>query len=354
MAQDDNVKTIKLGVVLQKLWKHKRFFFIVWPVTAVLSYLLILGAPRYYATDAKLAPELGSGGEGSAISSIASSFGFDLGETQNGDAISPLLYPDLMEDNGFVTSLFSIRVKTIDGSVDTDYYTYLKKHQKQAWWSKLTRSLTGIFGKKKSETNGSGTEELDPYNLPESVSNVADAIRGSVMLSLNDKTGVITVKVNAQDPLVCKIVADSVVVRLRDFITDYRTNKARIDEKHYSELAEQAMAEYEKARTAYAAYADRYSNAVLSTYKTQEDALLNEMQLKYTTYTTVSAQLQQVRAKVQERTPAFTLLKGASVPIRPAGPKRLYFVFFMLVMVTMISSVYILRKDIKKIIIVQE
>ena len=40
------------------------------------------------------------------LGSIASSFGFDLGEMQSSDAINPLLYPDLMDDNAFVFCSF--------------------------------------------------------------------------------------------------------------------------------------------------------------------------------------------------------------------------------------------------------
>ena len=48
----------------------------------------------------------------------------------------------------------------------------------------------------------------------------------------------------------------------------------------------------------------------------------NEMQLKYDAYTTLDKQLQAAKAKVQERTPAFTMIKGSSVPIKPAGPSQ--------------------------------
>ena len=72
---------------------------------------------NYYTTDVKLAPELGINSSVSTLSSIASSFGFDIGDLKTNDAITPLLYPDLMEDNGFVYSLFDIKVQTKDGTI---------------------------------------------------------------------------------------------------------------------------------------------------------------------------------------------------------------------------------------------
>ena len=64
------------------------------------------------------------------------------------------------------------------------------------------------------------------------------------------------------------------------------------------------------------------------------------MQLKYNTYTTLMTQYQAAKAKVQERTPAFTLVQGAAVPIKPAGPKRMIFVIGMCVLAVFGTSLY--------------
>ena len=88
-----------------------------------------------------LAPEMGGDFEGGTLGSLASSFGFDLGMGQSMDAISPLLYPDLMEDNAFVANLFKIEVESADGEIKTNYYDYLAKHQKHPWW---TKAIGGI------------------------------------------------------------------------------------------------------------------------------------------------------------------------------------------------------------------
>ena len=67
------------------------------------------------------------------------------------------------------------------------------------------------------------------------------------------------------------------------------------------------------------------------------------MQLKYNTYTTFSNQLQAAIAKVQERTPAFTIIQGAEVPQKPTGPKRVLFVLSMTFVAFIGTSVYVLR-----------
>ena len=71
---------------------------------------------------------------------------------------------------------------------------------------------------------------------------------------------------------------------------------------------------------------------MLESYRAKQTDLENDMQLKYNTYTTLMTQYQMAKAKVQERTPAFTLVQGAAVPIKPAGPKRMLFVAGMCVL----------------------
>ena len=126
------------------------------------------------------------------------------------------------------------------------------------------------------------------------------------------------------------------------------TNKARIDEEHYRQLVREAQADYERTCEAYARASDANQGVVLKRYQLKIENIERDMQMKYTTLQTLNTQLQMASAKVQERTPAFTLLKGASVPVKPAGPKRMLFVLGMLIMVTFGGIVYIIKDDIKE------
>ena len=55
--------------------------------------------------------------------------------------------------------------------------------------------------------------------------------------------------------------------------------------------------------------------------------LENDMQLKYNIYQQVVEQLQLAQAKVQEKTPAFTVVQSASVPIRPSSRSKIMTIF---------------------------
>lgn len=345
MGETKQQEVINLREIASKIKSQRKKFILPLAITFVLSCIYIFSFPRFYNTESKLAPESESASGGSMLGSIASSFGFDLGEMQSSDAINPLLYPDLMDDNAFVCSLFDIKIEvnTEDQHLSTTYYDYLNKHQKSTWWAPAISWFKNLFKKKEAESSGKAA--FDPYHLSLRQNDILMVIQGNVKLSVDKKTGVITINVTDQEPSVCKALSDSLIVKLQDYITRYRTNKARIDMVYYEQLVDSARRDYEEAYKRHARFSDANMNMQLTSYQNKRDALENEMQLKYSTYSALSAQLQAARSKVQERTPAFTLLKGAAVPVKPAGPKRMIFVGTMLFLVFVARAFWMVRKE---------
>lgn len=339
--EEKNLSVIDLRIIFQKIWAKRKLFAITLPIVFILSCLYIICIPRTFSADTRLAPEMESTMAGGTLGSIASTFGIDLGNMQTSDAITPLLYPDLMDDNRFVASLFNISVESIDGKIKTDYYNYLKSHQKYPWWSGIRKWFFSLISPKSVDYNAPKT--FNPYHLSKKDNDIVSLIRKQVAISVNKKDGVITIGVETQDPLICKTIADSVRTRLQQFITEYRTSKSRNDLDYYKKLTAEAKQAYEKARQLYGSYSDANTDIILESYRAKKDDLENDMQLKFNTYSTMNTQLQAAKAKVQERTPAFTIIKGASVPIRPSGPKRMIFVLGMLVLATVVISVYAIK-----------
>ena len=182
----------------------------------------------------------------------------------------------------------------------------------------------------------------DPFRLTEMEDKVVRGIGGSIRCAVDKKTDVITLTTTAQDPLVAACMADTVMARLQDFITEYRTKKARIDLDHINILCNDAHEKYLKACTAYADFVDSHQDVVLQSYKNRQDQLENEMQMAFTAYNSLAQQRILAESKLQERTPAFTVLQNASVPVKHAGPKRMFNVAALTILVFIITSINIL------------
>jgi capsular polysaccharide biosynthesis protein len=340
IQQQNTHKVINLISVIKKVRQNYKVFALVALITIILSSIYIFSVPRYYTTDTKLAPEANSAADGGTVGSIASSLGFDISNMASLDAITPMLYPDLMKDNKFVFKFFSITVKTKYGKNTSSYYKYLydRLHHPSLFPSKDIPNSDKLPDK-----------SADPYNVNKTQDEILTKIRKDVKIAVDSKTGVITITTTAEDPVVCKILADSIQGLLKEFITSYRTTKARADVAYYKDLTIKAKTQYEKARQLYGTFSDANADVVLESYRSKQNDLENDMQLKYNTYTQFEQQLQASIAKLQEKTPAFTTLKGAAVPTRPSGPKRMIFILIMSMLTFFVTLTWSLRKEIKDI-----
>lgn len=347
MDTTNKVKQIDFIKIAKLLWRNKKLYLYTIPVALIIGCIYIFSLPRFYQCEVSLAPELSNSSSlNGSLGSIASSLGMGslASKGLSSDAISPELYPDLMKSINFRVSMFPIQIKTNDGKIKTNYYDYLHSKQKSTWWNRIFDSIINLF-KKNKISSFTGTEKVNPFRLTKDQYNIADAIGGKVKCNVDKKTDVISIIVEDQDPLVAATLADSAQARLQRFITDYRTKKARNDLEYTQKLFYSTKKQYELSRQRYAAYGDANIDVVLPSYRLKQEDLENEMQLRYNVYTTVTAQLQAAQAKVLERTPAFTTLESATVPFKPAGPKRMIFIAAVFLFSFVGTSLYIIRKS---------
>ena len=357
---ETKVPQIKRQIDFVEIFRYclgfKRLYIKVGIIAVIFSAVYVYSLPRFYSTEVKLAPEESSG-SGGALSSLASLANIKLGGSSSGeDAIYPELYPDLFRSKSFLVSMFNIKVHQKDDTTSVTLYDYLVKMQKIPFWQYPIVYAKTFFGQLFQKQPADGTKavgtETNPFRLSLLEDAVAQAIGSSVSCSVDKHTNVITLVTTAQDPVVSALLADSVMNRLQEFIIQYRTNKARVDVAYSQKLLEEAKANYEKARKAYSDYADTYDELYMASYKTTATDLENEMQLTYNVYSQVSQQLQISKAKVQEKTPVFTTIEAATVPLRPAGPKRVRTIAMFLVFSMVVVTVYLYfrreRETVKK------
>lgn len=346
--EDNKNKTIERvdwNAVLTEIWVRRKLFYKTLPLAFILSSIFIFSIPKYYHSEVKLAPELESSSKtGGSLGTLASSFGIDLSRMQTNDAITPLLYPDLMEDNSFVYSLLNVKVYNQDNNINTTYYDYLKNYQKLAWWEYPIDWLSRLIQEHEDKF---GQDGYDPNNITKEEDDIYEMARHDINISVDKKTRVITIRATSQDPVICKTLGDSIKDKLQVFITQYRTNKARIDCEYYQKLTDSARIDFEKQRHKYAQMSDASTHITLKSATQRLQDIANDTQEKYNTYTKLNTQLQAAKAKVQECTPAFTILKAASVPVKPTGPRRVRFVFIVVLLAAICTSGYIMWEIIK-------
>ena len=318
-----------LITLLRTLKAKRKRIFINCGIAAVAAIVIGFSIPKQYSSSVSLAPEMQEDGNLGGMSSLASIAGVNLNNSS--DAIGPDLYPDVVSSNAFLVDLLDTQVETADGSVKTTFMQYLLRHNKRPWWGLavggIQKAVKSLF---KIDKPNWSKQKIDPQRLTPEEEGLITRLRGIVSCSVDDNSGIISISVSAQDPLVAKTIVDTATAHLQLFITQYRTNKARNDLAYYQQLEQEAKVDYAEAQRNYAAYSDTHQDAALQSYLVKQESLENELQLAYNNYSKIRQQVQMAQAKVQEKTPAFTVVEKANVPNLPSSPrKKLIFIAFL-------------------------
>jgi uncharacterized protein involved in exopolysaccharide biosynthesis len=323
------IDLLGLAAQILKGWKSLLLFVLG---SAAVGIIIALSTPKEYTANVLLAPELSSGGLGlsSNLEDMASSFGFDIGAKSSMDAIYPELYPDIFQSTDFILGLFNTPVRLRDDSAVRTYQHHLLTEMSFPFWE-YPKLWVGRLMTKTGTGTGSPAQ-ADHFRLSKQDDNLCGIIRKNILCNIDKKTSVISISVTDQDPLVAAIMADTLQKRLQAYITNYRTQKARADLNYYQRLTSKAKQDYEKARRLYGGYADANTDIILESFKAKQEDLENDMQLKYNAYTSMLTQLQAAKAKVQERTPAFTILQKPIMPyLASSTPRSLTVIVFMFI-----------------------
>lgn len=324
--QQPEEQEIDLIELAQKVWASRKLVFKACGYAVLVGLVVAFSIPKEYSTSVTLAPETGGKLGGGSTGALAAMAGISLGASSGEDALSPELYPDIVSSTPFLIELFDVKVKDQKDKIDTTLYAYLDEYQRGPWWGAITsapfKALGWVISLFKDKEEEGVAAKTDPFRLTKDEAAIATALSKRISVSVDKKTGVTTLSVTMQDPLISASLTDTVMRCLQNYITDYRTNKARHDLAFTEKLYKEAKDNYTAAQSKYASFVDANQNIILLSYRTEQERLQNEMNLAYNVYTQVAQQLQKAKAKVQEITPVYTVVQPASVPLRPAKPNK--------------------------------
>ncbi|MBR2455912.1 MAG: chain-length determining protein [Bacteroidaceae bacterium] len=325
--QEEEELEIDLMEYARKLWASRKLLLKVAGIAAIVGVIIALGTPKTYTANVTLAPESGKSG-GGGLYGIASMLGVGgLSMSSDADAFNVTLYPDVVSSTPFIIDLLDTKVKQLESENDTTLAGYLKEGTSSSLIGTIVSLPFKAIGAVMSIFSSNDDEEdnnrgINPFQLTKEQDKIVNGLRKLVVANVDKKTGVTSISVTMQDPLVCAIVADTVVTKLQEFITGYRVNKAQEDCKYWEQLHEERKNDYYEKQQNYARYTDGNQGISRESVKIEQARLENEMNLAYQVYSQVATQLQMARAKVQEAKPVFAVVEPATVPLKPSGTSR--------------------------------
>lgn len=316
---------------LHRLVQRRRLIILLTGIMAALGVFVALNSPKSYSSSVVLAPELSNSNRMSeGLGSLTAMIGIDLNSmnSKNVDAIFPEIYPKVVTSPDFIVELWNCPVTTCD-SIQTSYFNHVANDGFTPLWGYPAKWLSSDDDE---DTFPVGSLTPDARYLTRRQESICNRMILNIMCDVAKENGLITITVTDEDPCVASAIADTVQRKLQSYITDYRTQKARLDYAYTERLVEEARQEYLEAQRAASRFADANISAFKQSVLNEREVLQSEFQLKYNTYTALSQQLQSAKALIQAATPVYTVISRAAVPNRASStPRSLLVIIYALV-----------------------
>lgn len=333
---------LSAGTLVRTIWQGRRQLLVTVLLFAGLGVPVALLTPSEFVSEARIMPEMGGAGGDllKRLASVAGFSGMDMADSEGLDAIRPDLYPNVLQSTPFILYLIDQPVMTTGGQ-QTAVGHLLKPGTAGDW------SFKKLFASDKRSQPTLPAKPGRPLQLSDRQQELAEDIGERINARLDTRSGVISIAARMPDARVAATVAQLAMDYLTQYVTNYRTEKARLDLHFYSNRLTEARRRYQTAQLDVFQYNDRhkYRVVVMQAATMDKQRMEAELSIAQTVYAELSRQFEQAKLRVQERTPVFKVLEPPQVPHKRVSPKRTMMVLFFTLAGLTVGVVYRLARQ---------
>ncbi len=325
----------------------------------LIAAIYVFNKPNEYTSSTSVMPELETSGIGKGLSKyagLASLAGINLSDMAGSDAIRPDLYPDVINNTTFFLYLLEQKVKLSSGEeikFEDFYFNAYKIDLEEEVGAKGRNELDfidkirNILGIGLPTLNNNLRKKPEFVFLSKTKGEVIEDLTEKVSANMDKKTGIISVSAEFPDPIVSAQVAKISMDYLTTFVTNYRTEKAKIDVDFLAERLSEAKGKYYNTQAKKAQYSDQFSAPTirLQSADIQRERIESDYRVTSSFYQELLQQYETAKLKVQQETPVFKTLQQPVVPFEKSGPKRVIVVLFSLFFGFFFALFFVLLKN---------
>lgn len=303
--------------IVQLLWPERRRLMLITGLSTLLGIGVALWLEPTYATVAQLMPEMSNGADDVVrrLASVAGFSGLDMADTEGMETIRPDLYPNVLQSTPFLLYLIDQPLTTTNGQQTTVGQLISPE---QEWMQVLKRLLSRPSG----GSSQAPRRPNGPVRLTARQRARTEAISERVSARFDSRSGIITISANMPDAVGAATVAQLAMNYLTQYVTNYRTEKARRDLTFYARRLAESHQRYQTAQFALFRYNDQHRSVVLQAATVERQQLAEKLATAQSLYADLSRWHEQARLKVQQQTPVFKVLEPPTVPLERVSPKR--------------------------------
>jgi len=319
----DNIKDdeIDLVEILKKIYKSRKFILIISFSFALIGVAVAMLSPIKFSSETIFITQ-NQESNSSSLSGVASLVGINLGTSNFGGEIPSSMYPQVTQSPKFKRLL-------LNSNIDFDNKINLKQY------------LIDYY--KLNTENDKINSDLYVSELENACFEIINEI---ISVDVNQKDGFITLSSTLPVAEYSAILTKKAKEILQEIIINNRIESANQNLIFSQQQLEEKKLIFDEIQAKLAYFSDSNLNSVNSFVINERDKLEAEFQIINAVVTELSKQVEQVKLQVSKDTPVFSTIKEAVIPNKRTSPKRTQLVIIFGFIGVVISTGFILTKDI--------
>lgn len=341
--------TIDLIALLRKLYLSRWLILKTAAASALFGVIVAMATPNTYTSGVTFIPQIGGDFKNpSGLSGLASLAGIDIGGMGVGDAISTALYPQIVASVPYKKELLA-KIISVEGR-SLSLSEYLLQEQYSDVLGIVKKYTIGLPGVVFGALRGAPQEltlaqEGQIYRISGNDRKLFEALESTLLLSINEDKGFVTLEFSDKDKFVAAKVAESANELLQARIIEFKNQSARELLTFTTRQYKENRLAYERLQDSLAIFKDQNLNISSLLYQNRLDRLENELSIAFSVAEQLASQVEQAKLQVNKDTPVFTIIEPVTVPFAPSAPNRRLIVVIWIFFGIVLSAGFVLVRE---------
>lgn len=326
--ENEEESSIDIMAMVKRLWSKRKYIIIVTGCFMVLGLVMAITSKPVYNSSCTFVPQMGSK-KSSSLSSLAALAGVSSLDLENGSSLSPLIYPQLMENADLQKELLYTKLHFEDFDEPITLFDYYMNpdYQKTSIMSYVFTYTYGwplvllgeLMPQKPDEelggevaSDGSGHVSRIGYFSKDEY-DCLKILSEQISVSVDKKEGYLTLSCQMGEKLAAAELCEAVFNLLEKYITAFKVEKAQQNLEYLQGRYEEVRRDYEAKQMALAEFNDANRGTLSATASTRRDQLVADYNLSYAIFSDMSKQYIQAEMQVKEDQPVLSVVKSIVV-----------------------------------------
>ncbi len=326
--ENEEESSIDIMAMVKRLWSKRKYIIIITGCFMVLGLVMAITSKPVYNSSCTFVPQMGSK-KSSSLSSLAALAGVSSLDLESGSSLSPLIYPQLMENADLQKELLYTKLHFEDFDEPITLFDYYMNpdYQKTSIMSYVFTYTYGwplvLLGelmpqKPDEELGGGGVSDgaghvsrISSFSKDEY--DCLKILSEKISVSVDKKEGYLTLSCQMGEKLAAAELCEAVFNLLEKYITAFKVEKAQQNLEFLQGRYEEVRRDYEAKQMALAEFNDANRGTLSATAQTRRDQLVADYNLSYAIFSDMSKQYIQAEMRVKEDQPVLSVVKSIVV-----------------------------------------